>query len=421
MATRQYIGARYVLKIYENSQDPLSAEWESNTSYEPLTMVNYNSSSYISRKTVPPTIGNPVDNPQYWALSGLYNGQIANLQQQINEIGDQVNTNTADIATKENDLHSGTWLIFGDSYDAITDGWIDRVATKLNVENYIKITEPGVGFCRPGNLSGKVWLQLLQSAIIPDPDDVKYILLVGGGNDNGYSTNDLVSAFNAFISYINTEFTNLSNGFIGYCGFSPNGTAGARQAFNNMDRYRDLTNNIGWSYLEDLAPIPWDPKMMQSADATHPNSDGVNHIMRGILASIMGDYKYYNYDTYTAKINTTKFTLGSGASDSMVFYIDHDGFNMDFTISSTFGKFNAGYTTGNITEFLEFNDQCSPFRRDKYFTIFLRNNSTQAIIPAFLHPNVNNIKALDLYLPTGFDIGSSDTIAFSTSGCHSIV
>lgn len=90
MAVRQYIGARYVLKIYENSQDPQSAEWEAGVSYEPLTMVNYNNSSYISRKDVPGTVGNPVDNPSYWALSGLYNGQIANLQQQVNELTDDV-------------------------------------------------------------------------------------------------------------------------------------------------------------------------------------------------------------------------------------------------------------------------------------------------------------------------------------------
>lgn len=88
---RQYIGARYVLKIYENSVDPLSADWEANTSYEPLTMVNYNNSSYISRKEVPANIGNPVDNPTYWALSGLYNGQIAHLQDQIDTHTEYIN------------------------------------------------------------------------------------------------------------------------------------------------------------------------------------------------------------------------------------------------------------------------------------------------------------------------------------------
>ena len=47
---RQYIGARYVFKIYENSTDPSSAEWESGTAYEPLTIVTYLNSTYASKK-----------------------------------------------------------------------------------------------------------------------------------------------------------------------------------------------------------------------------------------------------------------------------------------------------------------------------------------------------------------------------------
>lgn len=83
MAVRQYIGARYVAKIYVNSLDPSSADWESGVAYEPLTMVTYNSSSYISRKAVAASVGNPVANPEYWAVTGLYNGQIIALDSRI--------------------------------------------------------------------------------------------------------------------------------------------------------------------------------------------------------------------------------------------------------------------------------------------------------------------------------------------------
>ena len=78
---RQYIGARYVTKIYENSQDPSTAEWEANVNYEPLTMVTYNNGSYISKKEVPGSVGNPAANTSYWVQTGFYNGQIADLQQ----------------------------------------------------------------------------------------------------------------------------------------------------------------------------------------------------------------------------------------------------------------------------------------------------------------------------------------------------
>ena len=84
--TRQYIGARYTTKVYENSLDPSSAEWESGVVYEPLTLVTYNNGSYLSKKEVPGSIGDPANNPLYWVVTGAYNGQITYLQMQIDRL-----------------------------------------------------------------------------------------------------------------------------------------------------------------------------------------------------------------------------------------------------------------------------------------------------------------------------------------------
>ena len=85
---RQYIGARYTIKVYENSLNPASADWEPSTSYEPLTLVTFNNSSYLSKKSVPASIGDPANNPSYWVVTGAYNGQIAYLQSQIDAINE---------------------------------------------------------------------------------------------------------------------------------------------------------------------------------------------------------------------------------------------------------------------------------------------------------------------------------------------
>ena len=87
----QYIGARYVTKIYENSLDPSQAEWEASVNYEPLTMVTYNNGSYLSKKAVPASAGNPPSEPAYWVQTGFYNGQIAYLQNQITALDTAVN------------------------------------------------------------------------------------------------------------------------------------------------------------------------------------------------------------------------------------------------------------------------------------------------------------------------------------------
>lgn len=74
---RQYIGARYVPKFYENSLG--NTDWESGVSYEPLTIVTYNGNSYTSKKPVPAGIGAPPANGSYWVATGIFNAQLAQI------------------------------------------------------------------------------------------------------------------------------------------------------------------------------------------------------------------------------------------------------------------------------------------------------------------------------------------------------
>lgn len=132
---RQYIGARYVAKIYENSQDPESAEWEANVNYEALTIVTYNSGSYMSKKTVPGSVGNPAANPSYWTQTGFYNGQIAQLQAELDRIQDELQF-FPDKYDSETQYYTNNTVIYnGKEYQAIantlgnlptdTDYWLE--------------------------------------------------------------------------------------------------------------------------------------------------------------------------------------------------------------------------------------------------------------------------------------------------------
>lgn len=76
---KQYVGARYVPKFAS------PVEWASDTSYEALTIVTFNNASYTSKIPVPPTVGNPANNPQYWALTGNYNAQVEEYRQEVNK------------------------------------------------------------------------------------------------------------------------------------------------------------------------------------------------------------------------------------------------------------------------------------------------------------------------------------------------
>ena len=96
MSTRQYIGARYVPKFFENSATNDST-WASNTIYEPLTIVSWNNNVYCSKKPVPANVGNPAENVGYWAA-------ISFTSQQINEILEEIASIEANIDDIEDDI-----------------------------------------------------------------------------------------------------------------------------------------------------------------------------------------------------------------------------------------------------------------------------------------------------------------------------
>ena len=93
-----YVGARYVPKF----ANPL--EWASGTAYEALTIVTFNNASYTSKVPVPPTVGNPANNPQYWALTGNYNAQVEQYRQEVSENNDKITELTESVNTNSNNI-----------------------------------------------------------------------------------------------------------------------------------------------------------------------------------------------------------------------------------------------------------------------------------------------------------------------------
>ena len=83
---KQYVGARYVPKFAS------PVEWAADTSYEALTIVTFNNASYTSKVPVPPTVGNPANNPQYWALTGNYNAQVEQYRQETETVSNNLTT-----------------------------------------------------------------------------------------------------------------------------------------------------------------------------------------------------------------------------------------------------------------------------------------------------------------------------------------
>ena len=73
---KHFVGARFVPKIAS------PVERAANTSYEALTIVTFDIAYYISKVPVTPTVGNPANNPQYWALTEL-RGDLTELSKSV--------------------------------------------------------------------------------------------------------------------------------------------------------------------------------------------------------------------------------------------------------------------------------------------------------------------------------------------------
>lgn len=115
MANTQYIGARYVVKIYQNKENPSTADWDSYTHYEPLVMVTYNYNTYLSRKDVPATVGNPAENSDYWVQTGFYNGQISELQRLVDDLNSALATEKAERTAADTSLSN----LIGANYNSL--------------------------------------------------------------------------------------------------------------------------------------------------------------------------------------------------------------------------------------------------------------------------------------------------------------
>ena len=252
---KQYVGARYVPKFAS------PVEWAPSTSYEALTIVTFNNASYTSKVPVPPTVGNPANNPQYWALTGNYNAQVEQYRQETEKTGEDLaketqnrisadntitnnlnaeianrksadTTITNNINTLSTTIHKPVVLCIGDSYgrgyhgtEDVNNSWPHYlgVYSGCTVENYCIS-----GACAEQGATNAYYGQELLNAknagVIPD-----IIVLSAGTNE--YKCTNLTAALNGFISKCHEYFPNAKL-FIDWNSVSYVKAGGAEKDFN---------------------------------------------------------------------------------------------------------------------------------------------------------------------------------------------
>lgn len=295
MPTRQYIGARYVPKFYENGA------WTANTAYEALTIVTRNGNSYTSKKPVPANIGAPENNPEYWVSTGVYNAQVQ-------ELSDRIDVNTADIENLENTKAlNRKFILIGDSYavgvydGGIVNGWTHYFKDKLGLTegvNCFTSAIGGSGFNDPDD----TFLGLLQAlnSTIDDKDSITDIVVAGGHNDTATINaaadaqyNALIAAITAFYNYARQNYKN-ARVWISYI----SKTMGQTQAWIERARfckfaYQGDVNTLKYNIIPDIdlglniETYYYQPRNNQT-DLVHCNQNGYMYIGYSLAGAVCG-------------------------------------------------------------------------------------------------------------------------------------
>ena len=339
MATRQYIGARYVPKFYENSVDG-STQWESNVVYEPLTWVTLtNGHIYLSRKQVPATVGTPASNADYWLDVGSYNGFIEHLQDQIDVIDTHLD--------RLDEITGRRFILIGDSYGIGTgateaDGWIAQFksACGLSGDNVYSYGYGGSGFV--GNVLGYTFLDLITALenIVDNPDTITDIVVCGGFNDFGKA--NVNAAVRTFVTYCTAHYPRAVI-YIGMVGYS---------AIQNDTLRQHITQTIFDYYagkpagkLHVLTDVEYALRgydNLFNSDGIHPTALGYWALSQSIISAVFGGSGFCEYHTPNG-ITTTITDLTNTTSTFIEKIFKHE-ILMQFGYSISRFKFNA--TTG---------------------------------------------------------------------------
>lgn len=423
--TRQYVGARYVIKVYENSVTPSSAEWEADTYYEPLVMVTYNNSSYLSKKEVPATVGDPVSNPEYWVVTGAYNGQIAYLQSQIDTINNTVipaiNADIADIVselTRMKKLSRKNVVWIGDSYGDESSEHPALINNIVGFNSFYNLSTGSTGFTgKEGSADYSVnleWKTILKNWVDAQTqetlDSIDDVYISGGFNDVYATSFSTIGTFiQQFMAYaksvlVNAEFHLV---FCGWCGGMTGGdiTTPTETAKGANFRFR-LANKVlpayancaeyGMEFMGHCLNALHNYEYCFESDGYHPSSTGQGRLARQILNYMLGGraITYSNYidgnprqpltltTQYGISPYYTVFTCFNYDDNQITFRSDLDSnMGLPYTAPSNIGA-RTHHTIGTwrSTHLLPVMDGVAK----SYYTIPVQLQTASGLIPADL-------------------------------------
>lgn len=296
MAVTQYVGARYVPKFYENSDN--TSDWRSGVVYEPLTIVTYNGNSYTSKKPVPATVGNPSANLEYWAPTGIYNEQVESLRTDFEELKADTEEAVADMMPKAGYQKA---VLLSDSYgvNAATGGtsWIQHMINNYGSRLSYYHAWGGAGFGYQPSEEGYFPAFLGEAEADPDAD---VVIFLAGANDgnliflNRANEQNIYNGLQASVNILKNKYpkARIIIGFVGRYK-DPARYAAYKRA---CEVYKMYQHELGYQYFSNSEYALHDTRLITGADI-HPGGAGSEKLYRVARCAIEGR-TYHEYASY---------------------------------------------------------------------------------------------------------------------------
>jgi len=296
MATREYVGARYVPRF--------TGLYDATQIYDALDVVdNGSGTSYIAKKTVP--AGTPLTNTAYWFVYGASSGAILSLQNRM----DAVESNIAILDNNKSRARKAIYL--GNSYangEGTEAGNGLYTKTKGLFADSRLYFNGGVGFLTYP-LHSITFTTLLTNAIADSGglahDEVTDIIILSAWGDtaallDGSTVNDFITAMSSFVSLARTNFPNLIQIRLALvetrCIHDVSTSAGTSHYPAPFRTNQILKNSAARCGIDYMGWIGWELFMTGAAnvqsDGYHPSALGNIILSSYLREALVGTYQY---------------------------------------------------------------------------------------------------------------------------------
>lgn len=386
---RQYVGARYVPKLFDDGKGGM--EWQPNTYYEPLTLVTLNGGNFISRQPVSASIGQPMENGKYWAFMGSFNANLNHVQEQL-----------LDFIKSFNGKKYRRFVIIGDSYaqgwtpDGTFTSWAQIIANTVTaMGGKVEVhAAGGAGWASTGQGNATFSSML---AAVSEKERVTDVIVAGGYNDYGkeYDATIIEQAFAAFPNAVCRYFP-IGNTYVN-----------AEKRLAGVTKIRQLGYSLG--ALTDVEAFTvLHRHSLFASDGIHPVATGQIDCAAYIWGKVNGINTIAPYYQPLTIENFPKIEY-TAAGDS--FQICIPTFITPTSITGMSPIFNKPLS--EIECLFPTNNANSTF-----FHMTIKNNDGYRLIPMVMNiTHSNNIEIIPLLISSSFETINGITQSYITGRC----